>query len=57
MKNVRRVLAGLVLAGFSLGAVAISADHGGSNDDARRKCRWAIGHGVVCDVGGDTITL
>jgi hypothetical protein len=56
MKNVRRVLAGLVLAGLSVGTVAVvSADDGEGEEQAR--CRWVKGIGVVCDVGDDTISL
>ena len=55
MKNVRRVLAGLVLAGLSVGAVAVVSDNGESEEQAR--CRWVKGIGVVCDTGDDTITL
>jgi hypothetical protein len=56
MKSVRRVLAGLVLAGLSIGAVAVvSVDDGGSDEQAR--CRWVKGIGVVCDTGDDTISL
>ena len=55
MKNVRRVLAGLVLAGLSVGAVAVVSADGESEEQAR--CRWVKGIGVVCDTGDDTITL
>src|SRR5262245_45393618 len=56
MQNARRLIAGLVLAGLSVGAVAVVAA-GNDNEQHDARCRWSKGWGLVCAAGNDTITL